>query len=173
LHLLPLLPSSLWSHTCFTAAAAAALPLPPLHIHAGLHAFPFHVLSVALHALVSMLVLALAQHLFAKLEVAAGWASPQADSTSSVATAAAAGLHTSSSSSSVMSRLLMWQQQPELWLRPVTWAGQVQALMAVALFALHPVHTEVRSQHSVCLMSRGHALCGCSSQPSGCSNHTT
>jgi hypothetical protein len=121
-------------------------------MHAGLHAFPFHVLSVALHALVSMLVLALAQHLFAKLEVAAGWANPQADSNSSVATAAAAaGMHTgssSSSSSSVMSRLLMWQQQPELWLRPVTWARQVQALIAAALFALHPVHTEVRSQHS-------------------------
>jgi hypothetical protein len=120
-------------------------------MYVGLHAFPFHVLSVLLHAVVSLLVLALAQHLFAKLEVAAGWANSQADSNSNpaAATAPAEGLHSSygssssTGSSSVISRLLMWQQQPELWLQPVTWAGQVQALAAAALFALHPVHTEV------------------------------
>ncbi|WIA32001.1 hypothetical protein OEZ86_002854 [Tetradesmus obliquus] len=110
---------------------------------AGLHAFPFHVLSVALHALVSMLVLALVQHLFAKLEMAAGWAAGTSTSSSrELAAAGAEGAHSSSRKSSMIGRLLMWQNQPELWLRPVTWAGQAQALAAAVLFALHPAHTE-------------------------------
>jgi hypothetical protein len=126
-------------------------------LYAGLHAFPFHVLSVVLHALVSLLVLALAQHLFAKLESAAGWASSYAASSSSeLAAATAGGVYggTGSSSSIMLGRLLMWQHQPELWLRPGTWAGQAQALIAAVLFALHPAHTEVRkvtasSQHQL------------------------
>ncbi|KAF6265952.1 hypothetical protein COO60DRAFT_771390 [Scenedesmus sp. NREL 46B-D3] len=111
---------------------------------AGLHAFPFHVLSVALHAVVSMLVLALAQHLFAKLELAAGYADAQTDS-SSHAASTAGPVHASQggrSSSSLLGGLLMWQHQPGLWLKPVTWAGQAQALTAAGLFALHPAHTE-------------------------------
>lgn len=115
-----------------------------MHVAAGLHAFPFHVLSVALHALVSMLVLALVQHLFAKLEMAAGWAAGTSTSSSrELAAAGAEGAHSSSRKSSMIGRLLMWQNQPELWLRPVTWAGQAQALAAAVLFALHPAHTEV------------------------------
>jgi hypothetical protein len=141
----------LYMHRCLLAADAPANAAAYL-LPAGLHAFPFHVLSVALHAVVSMMVLALAQHLFAKLEQAAGWVEDGSYAGSSSSggggcSAAAAGSvyssSRSSSSRSLLTQLLMWHEQPQLWLRPVTWAGQVQAVIAAVLFALHPAHTEV------------------------------
>lgn len=122
----------------------------------GLHPFPFHLLSVVLHALVSMLTLTLAQHLFAKLE--------QATYTKVLSSTPKTAASANSSSSTVqpvandtrhsrpkrcsrpfLSSWVSWVQQHGLWLVPTTNRGKFQALAAGLLFALHPIHTEVRA----------------------------
>jgi hypothetical protein len=116
---------------------------------AGLHPFPFHVLNVAMHAVASMLVLALCQHMFALLEAACtqqaaqSWPAPNTKQ------------HNSPSSCpqqcGVTSRewwrqLLMVQQQPRPWRVPCSTQYRAQALLAALMFALHPIHTEVRRE---------------------------
>jgi hypothetical protein len=122
-------------HGCFAADAA------------GLNPFPFHVVSVALHALVSMMVLGLAQHLFAQLElVTATTAAPEP-----TAATAGRGRQPSSKPSSAASASarkvpgswLHFADWSALWLQPCSRQRQWQAVLAALLFALHPVHTEV------------------------------
>lgn len=112
---------------------------------AGLHPFPFHVLCVAMHAVASMLVLALCQHLVAVLEECCS-----GNTSSAAATTTTSG--TSSTPSSGQQQQLStsqgkdpkWQHQPELWRLPISPRYQAQALLAGLMFALHPIHTEVR-----------------------------
>ncbi|KAF8071070.1 Tmtc4 [Scenedesmus sp. PABB004] len=128
------------------AAAAAADPSASKARPPGLHPFPFHVLSVALHAAASVLVLVLADHLFAKLELATGAAGCSASSDGSVnasaSAAAAAAAELAHAPGGPVARWLMWRWQPRPWLAPATCRGRQQALVAALLFALHPIHTE-------------------------------
>jgi hypothetical protein len=108
------------------------------HCCAGLHPFPFHFLCVVMHAISSMLVLGLCQHLFAVLEDS----TPLADSSSGtqqVILVQQDGVP----SKGLLQQLLMWQQQPQWWRTPRSFKHNAQALLAGLMFALHPVHTEV------------------------------
>lgn len=97
-----------------------------------------------------MLVLALAQHLFALLEATAGDDSSASSSSSSASSSgsdshAVASAATAAGFGGLRERLLMWGAQPRLWCTPVSKRRQLQALLCALLFALHPVHTEVRA----------------------------
>lgn len=109
------------------------------HCCAGLHPFPFHILCVVMHAMASMLVLGLCQHLFAVLE----------DSTtltdSSSIQQGTSAQQCAVPSKGLLQQLLMWQQQPQWWRTPGSFKYRAQALLAGLMFALHPVHTEVGS----------------------------
>lgn len=113
---------------------------------AGLHPFPFHVLCVCMHAIASVLVLALCQHLFAALEDSSSdtqhtvSAQPAPYKRSSAQQAATYSPCTQGYS---LRELLMWQQQQPLWRVPRTAKYTAQALLAGLMFALHPIHTEV------------------------------
>jgi hypothetical protein len=91
-----------------------------------------------MHAIASMLVLGLCQHLFAVLEDS----TPLADSRSSTEQGSLAQLYRVPSKG-LSQQLLMWQQQPQWWRTPKSFKYSAQALLAGLLFALHPIHTEV------------------------------
>lgn len=104
------------------------------------------------------MVFALAEHLFAKLEqVTCGTAntscseamhSSNSSSMGDAATAVGSGvewpIRRPRGLGDVLDKWLMWSQQPALWRVPCSSQGQLQALAAAVLFALHPIHTEVR-----------------------------
>lgn len=113
---------------------------------AGLHPFPFHVLSVAMHALASMLVLALCQHMFALLEAICRQPTAQsvpAPSTDQHSSPSSCPERPGVTSRAWWRQLLMVQQQPRPWQVPCSTQYRAQALLAGLLFALHPIHTEV------------------------------
>lgn len=111
---------------------------------AGPHPFPFHVLCVAMHAVASVLVLGLCQHLFAVLEdsyrpaVTQPVGEPAKPQHSSAAASA-----DQVCGQGRWQQLVMWQQQPRLWRLPSSSKYRAQALIAGLMFALHPIHTEV------------------------------
>lgn len=102
------------------------------------------------------MVLALAQHLFAKLEQAAyrtasstcGEVNSSSSNKNSVTAETGAVFEWLSRRPrglrSIVSKWLLWlPPQQTLWCVPSSSRGQFQALAAGLLFALHPIHTEV------------------------------
>jgi Flp pilus assembly protein TadB len=123
-------------------------------LHAGLHPFPFHVLAVVLHALVSALVFALAQQLFAVLEQQQRSATKRTSSGGGAGTAAAVATlpggsaWTADADSAPCQQQQQQQPQEGLWLGltwrvPASSTYRASACVAALLFALHPIHTEV------------------------------
>jgi hypothetical protein len=99
------------------------------------HPFPFHVLNVATHALASIMVLALANHFFAKAE---GLGLSAASAVNPVEEQQKTGRRKAG-------RVLPLQEGfgRGLWLVGSAKA-QCQALMCALMFAVHPIHVEVR-----------------------------
>jgi len=89
---------------------------------------------VAMHAVASMLMLGVYQHMFAVLEDCV--ATPMQDG------------HQQHDGRPV--------QQTYFWRVPCRTSYRLRALLAGLMFALHPIHTEVRVQAAPCL--DGHAL---------------
>lgn len=127
---------------------AAVLPInQPVHDEtrvawpASLHPLPFHVLAILAHAVASIAVFGLCQHLFAVLEdssssVAADTINVPADSMRQQQQQSKA------SGKGFLQQLLMWEQQPQWWRVPSSAKFRAQALLAGLMFALHPIHTE-------------------------------
>lgn len=141
---------------------------------AGLHAFPFHVVSVVLHALVSMMVLGLAQHLFAKLELVTATAAASEPTAASAEHHHGCGSNSSTTGPARRSTpaRLHGDDQPALWLQPRSQQRRWQAVLAALLFALHPIHTEVGEDvlpTSFCTMSiYSQAATGCAKLVKSC-----
>jgi len=119
---------------------------------AGLHPFPFHLLCVLMHALASMLVLALCQHLFAVLEGSSAAATQTAPEHPPSMHITRPTQEPSKRTNSLWQQLLMWQTQPQLWQLPRSTSYRAQALLAGLMFALHPAHTEVSSAQGACIL---------------------
>jgi len=114
--------------------------------------------SVALHALVSMMVLGLAQHLFAQLElVTATTAAPEPTAATSGRGPQPSSKPSSAASASARKvphgSWLHFADWSALWLQPCSQQRQWQAVLAALLFALHPVHTEVSRSLANTIMS--------------------
>lgn len=120
--------------------------------YTGLHPLPFHVLAILAHAVASMLVFGLCQHLFAVLEDSC---SAGSDKGSRSVTAGSLQQQQPSKPSGrgFLQQLLMWEQQPQWWWEPSSAKFRAQALLAGLMFALHPIHTEVgqETQRQACV----------------------